>query len=485
MRQPFYYQLLLPMLGLMGTILIGVSGLNAYLGARRVQGQIEMQLREITLTLERSSFPLTDAVLIQLRGLSGAEFVLTGESGRVVAASTDRAIAAQLSVYATSSFAPAPQQRIPWNGATYFYRPSRLTRRMSGDSAAMLHVLYPETAYRQAWSEAVYPPVTIGLVAALLVVFSTSVLAGRISRPITQLRQQVIRIAAGDFSPLPLPPRPDEVRDLAESINQMTSMLEQYQVEVRQTERLRTLAQIGGGLAHQMRNAATGCRMAIDFLAGELGLSDNQESLSVARRQLDLMERYLRRFLALGTTSRKLQLRPILLADLVEGLLPLVRPAAQHVGVEIQWQRPSTALSLNGDTEELEQMIINLLLNGIEAAASHAPTAAGCMVRVAIRETDSDWLALSVEDSGPGPSLELGQRLFEPFVTTKADGIGLGLAVAKQVVELHGGRIQWQRKPGRTCFQVELPRLSDGGMAGAGPEQSGLSCRVIPNAQGG
>jgi len=66
-------------------------------------------------------------------------------------------------------------------------------------------------------------------------------------------------------------------------------------------------------------------------------------------------------------------------------------------------------------------------------------------------------LWLEVWDSGPGPSPEIEERLFEPFVTGKPEGVGLGLAVSRQIVEGHGGRITWRRQNSRTCFRIELP----------------------------
>ena len=68
-----------------------------------------------------------------------------------------------------------------------------------------------------------------------------------------------------------------------------------------------------------------------------------------------------------------------------------------------------------------------------------------------------DVVGIEVSDSGPGPPPEVAGRLFEPFVTGKPEGVGLGLAVARQVAEAHGGRITWRREPGRTCFRIELP----------------------------
>lgn len=460
MRRSLRYQIMLPTLGLMITTLIGVTIWNAQLAAGHAKREIERQLAEIIRTLDQSHFPLTDSVLRQMKGLSGAEFVLVGDSGPITASSTDLVGLERLPRELVIPPDFVLRDRISLDRGTYFHCATRLRQRGSDAPQAVLHVLYPESGYREAWMRAVLPPMAIGLVAMIVAVCSAVAVAARVSRPITRLQVQVQRIAEGDFEPLPLPQRPDEIRDLAKDINQMALKLAQYEREVRQTERLRTLAQVGGGIAHQLRNAATGCRMAIDILADERALPADCESLSVARQQLELMERYLQRFLSTGQPEETVDFRPTELARLVDDLLPLVRPAARHAGVQLKWERPGDCVMIPGDREGLEQLMVNLLLNGIEAAANanqDSKTERSVQVRVNVHGTQSAELV--VQDSGPGPSEQISADLFEPFVTAKADGVGLGLSVARQVARQHGGRITWDRHSGATCFRVTLPLL--------------------------
>jgi signal transduction histidine kinase len=94
----------------------------------------------------------------------------------------------------------------------------------------------------------------------------------------------------------------------------------------------------------------------------------------------------------------------------------------------------------------------NLIGNAVDAAGPGGT--------VEVRMTGEKGEAVvEVIDSGPGPPPEVAAKLFEPFVTGKPEGIGLGLAVAKQAADAHGGTIEWERNEGRTVFRVVLPRL--------------------------
>src|SRR5690606_23348351 len=118
---------------------------------------------------------------------------------------------------------------------------------------------------------------------------------------------------------------------------------------------MRTLALLGAGLAHEMRNAATGCRMAVDLHAAQCPLGPEEESLGVAKRQLELMENRLRRFLSLGKQAPQLERAPVELGGLVASVLPLVEPTARHSGVELQWSPPPAPVELVADADWLCQ----------------------------------------------------------------------------------------------------------------------------------
>jgi signal transduction histidine kinase len=446
MRLPLRRQILLPMVGIVLLTIGVVSALNAWLASGRAQRQIDEQLVDVQRTLAAGNFPLESNVLRQMRGLTGAEYVVAGESGAIVAASDE-------------GFADLIAEG-------YERRTLAIDRRPVGGGQLVLHAFYPEATLRQAQWQAVWPPLAIGALAILLVGAAAYVVAQRVTRPVQQLHAQVHRIAEGDFQPAPIPTRDDEIRDLVAAVNEMAAKLARYEEETRASERLKTLGTLGGGIAHQIRNAATGCRIALDLhqrdcpLAGSNG--DDETPLAVAARQLEQIESHIQRFLTLGQPAPR-ERRRVEISDVVHEAAALVRPMAAHVGVEIACDKPSQSLIVMGDRESLVQMLVNLLVNAVEAAAK-VRVESGCGEAVAtiaqievLTSRTAHGLELAVGDPGPGPAPAIVPRLFQPFATNKPGGTGLGLAVSKQIAEDHGGRIRWERRGERTWFIALLP----------------------------
>ena len=134
-----------------------------------------------------------------------------------------------------------------------------------------------------------------------------------------------------------------------------------------------------------------------------------------------------------------------------------------HLGVAVEFSPPLEPVVLQADAAALLQLLVNLLINGVEAAArtrvtdTPPPTATtGAVVSVRLRHADEQY-ELAVIDQGSGPSPLIQPRLFEPFATDKPGGTGLGLAVVRQIAEDHGGNVRWERRDAETWFLVQLP----------------------------
>lgn len=464
MKWPLQYQIMLPMTLLMLAMVLGLSTFHAYQAASQQRAMTEDQIRGIVRTLAESSFPLTDNVLKQMKGLAGTEFALVDGAGRLQA-STRRDWSAADLPRAEVLVGPAELALIDSTimaGHSYFHAAFRVEPRGLSSQGSLLHIFYPEALFQQQRRDAIFRTLVIGGVALLLVVAVATVIASRVSQPLSRLREQVGRIAEGHFEPMPLPANQDEICILSADVNRMAAMLSSYEATIRQTEQVRTLGQLGAALAHQLRNSATGARMALDIHRKECPLGNQSESLEVGTRQLVLMERYIQRFLSLGT-RRSRALEQLNLVEVIGDLLPLLGPTAKHVGVQLDVELPVEAITIRGERDGLEHLILNLLLNAIEAAsaASAADHREDARVRIAVARAGS-IVTLIVEDNGAGPPAGIGPSLFESFVTSKPDGVGLGLAIAKQVVTDHHGTIAWTHENGTTRFFVELPIASQG-----------------------
>jgi len=467
MRWPLRNQIMLPLLVVAVLSIAAVGGVHAWLAARHTQQRIEDQVRGVVSVLTSARFPLTGSVLRQMKSLSGAEFVLTDASGRLLATSLPQSPPPLPSRSAlTDPDRIALEQEASIAGRDYFHTALRIAVQQAAAGRQVLHVLFPRDDYRAALRGAIIPPIVVGLASLVAVAAVAHVVAGRIGRGTARLGEELKRIAGGDFTAMKLPAADDEVRDLAVAINQAADRLTMYEQQVRTAEQARTVALLGVGLAHELRNAATGCLMAIDLHTEACGACGDDESLAVAKRQLRLMESQLQRFLKTGKGPVPVRKEEIELGKLIGELLPLVRPAARHAGVEIEWTPPGDELAVSADPDAIGQVVLNLITNAIEAVQAGGDQRADRRrVLVALSRGADGRARLTISDTGPGPASSVSDALFEPFVSNKPEGIGLGLATARQVVEAHGGTVEWSRSSAVTQFRIELP-ICERGLVG-------------------
>jgi signal transduction histidine kinase len=336
------------------------------------------------------------------------------------------------------------------------YRCLRLPLRQQPNEGGTLYVLYPESLRRSAVWDAARPLLLLGGVGGLIGVGLVVLVSRRLVARVRELDHRTRLIAAGDFRPLPLPRADDEVRDLYRSVNDMARRLAEFRDALQKDERLKVLGQFSGGLAHQLRNAATGAKLAVELHAADCA-ADDTESLEVALRQLDRIETNLRQFLDLGkppTTAKE----PCDLTVILTQTAELLRPQCRHAATALRWEPPAEPAVIPGDVTQLGHLFLNVIGNAVEAAGPGGEVDVYLLPSPLGGEGPGvRGFLVEVSDTGPGPPADIADHLFDPFVTGKDQGIGLGLAVAKQAAEAHGGSLAWDRRDGRTVFRVELP----------------------------
>lgn len=461
MRWRIRFQLLLPLILLLLAV-VGSSVWMVIASAHRVHDQIETRIREVVaiLTGERGNYPLNENILALVRGLSGAHyyFIPTHGDRRTTLKIAADALPGKVTVYKNAEeLRLGPPLAI--EEQTYFCAGIQLEPpRESGT----LYVLYPQSQWRDQLWDAMGPVVVLGGSFGIAGLALSLMLGQSLIRRLGLLQRRTRLIAAGDFSPMSLPEPDDEIRDLTRSVNEMASQLAHLQQTVQRAERLRLLDQVSGGLAHELRNGLTGARLALQLFTEENPTHRQDEVLQVALRQLELLESQLQRFFELGQ-SEKLEKIRCSLPERISEAVSLLHPRCRHTGIDLHWQAPAEGIPVEGDPAQLGQVMVNLIGNAIDAAGPSG------QIRIQVGHDRTAWV--EVWDSGPGPDSTIADRLFEPFVTGKPEGVGLGLAVSRQMITAHGGQLHWFRRNGQTCFRVDLPLLASTAIPAMGVPQ--------------
>lgn len=259
----------------------------------------------------------------------------------------------------------------------------------------------------------------------------------------------------------------DIQRRLTERYQRAAAELEQANRELREShaqlahaDRLSALGQMAAGLAHELRNPLAGVSGALEIVTEHAQAGTPQaEFAGIAQKELRRLDDLVGRFLAYARPHPP-TLRLADSGQLVNHVAVLLRPELERQGVSVEVDPGSVWPALRVDSEQVQQVLLNVLLNAVQASPR------GSTVRVSSR-AEPRFLAIDVADEGPGiPEAHLAQVL-DPFFTTKPHGTGLGLAVSARIVSAHQGSIDVRRNQERgTTVCVRLP-LPEDALAGA------------------
>jgi signal transduction histidine kinase len=456
----------------MNLLVVGVGVAVGWAGVAVTGRVIEHRLVDESAQNAASIFrtmqlPLSDTMLSRLRQILGAE-VAAGplDQLEIDGTSLPEPDAHDLTIRIAQG--PLPR-RVTLAGNTYLVGRAEVAARQAGPPVRgrmCLYLLVPEAqveAAKQASARTLTGVTIAAIVVATLLAFWLST---TISRPLRRLATRMDALSE-QASEEEFPPEKDaatekgprEIIRLAKSFERLLARLEEAREKLARSARLATLGQLSASVAHELRNPLSGITMNARVLADELskaGASDS--SLDRIIREADRMNLYLDELLGLASGNARHEsphdlasLPRVRLNEACESVLSLVDRRCQHAGVSVRRQWDSAAREVRADEPQIRQVILNLVLNALDAMP------AGGVVTVSTRLGENRTVRFSVSDTGTGVHVAEDTDVFQPFVTTKPGGVGLGLYVCRRNVERHRGRIGYDSSDKGTTFWFELP----------------------------
>ena len=300
-----------------------------------------------------------------------------------------------------------------------------------------------------------------GVACAILLCFVLlSVLLVLVERPLEELMDTIGRIRHGDLtSRVSFAKRDDDIGHLGRRFNEMVQQLDQnrreldelHKREMARAEHLATLGELAAGLAHEIRNPLAGIAGVVEVMRKELPPhSPSRAVLGDVQREVSHIQAILNDLLSYAR-PRPPDFHPADLNTTIEQAILLSRQQVSTKPIQIEFEANSSLPHVLHDPALIQQVVLNLLLNGIQAIAGSG------QIRVSLTR-EGERAMIQVSDTGRGISADALPKIFKPFFTTRSEGTGLGLSLAKSIVQSHGGNIEVRSTPGKgSQFNICLP----------------------------
>jgi two-component system NtrC family sensor kinase len=311
----------------------------------------------------------------------------------------------------------------------------------------------------------------MAILLGVIVLMSGVALQREVLRPLSLLLDGIRRLARGEAGP-PIPiARRDELSEVAQAFNEMAAQLDaarlrlmaesergaELEHQLRQAETLAVAGKLASAIAHEVGTPLNIISGRAEFVlkTAELDAAARKD-LETIGTQIDRISGIIRSLLD-SVRPREPEIHATPLAEILDRALPLLRHPARRRQVTLRTQIADDLPPMAADAGQLQQVLINLVVNAIDATATGGEVEVSAR-RASVRERPG--VSVSVRDTGPGIAAELLPRVFEPFFTTKpaGRGTGLGLAICRDIVKAHGGELRVESEEGRgTTFTAWIP----------------------------
>ena len=332
-----------------------------------------------------------------------------------------------------------------------------------------IHVTFTLDDLEQMTRATFYEWVAVTLLVFALGIVVSVYLAQKYTQPLHDVVTAAKHVAAGDLTKTIEVEGADEIAELTRNFNEMVEKLRQHrelEERLREAERLSAVGKLASGIAHEIRNPLNFISLSIDHIRSRLGgrrTEETAEALALMAKIKDELYRLNGMVESFLTVGKPLALNKseVDVATLVRDVVELAQQKAVEQDIEILVEDHATAPPLYADPVQIKTCLMNVVLNAIQAM----PGGGRLQITTTFRsgpeaggEGLSGWVEMTVSDTGPGIGEEHLAKIFDPYFTTKALGIGLGLAITKKIVEEHRGQIRiTSRLQEGTTVAITLP----------------------------
>lgn len=250
-----------------------------------------------------------------------------------------------------------------------------------------------------------------------------------------------------------------EIRSLAERWREFCNHCHMaHESEMLHAEHLATMGELAAGVAHEIRNPLAGIAGAIEIISKDFPKDHpDREVLEDLRQEVRRIEKVLNDLLAYARPKPP-QFGRTDLKETVARTLQLARQQTGTKKVDFSIQIPATLPAFRMDAEQLHQVLLNLVLNGIQAIDGEGKVTIAAVVNTSEQVNRPDLVEISVSDTGEGIPPDLLEKIFRPFYTTKRGGTGLGLSLCRRIISQHGGTLTAESEAGKgSRFVIRLP----------------------------
>lgn len=302
----------------------------------------------------------------------------------------------------------------------------------------------------------------IGCGGLLIGAFGAVLLARRITGPLKKLVEGTVKISKEDFSQKIDITSQDEIGNLAQSFNDMSRklLLARERMEVAsnkliQAEKLASIGRISAGIAHEIRNALTSVKLNIQKLVQSDRLGETEkEHLSISQEGIGQMEKFVKELLDFTRVS-ELNLARFSLEQILDESIKTLADTLELKKVVLEKSYEEGSPQVLVDADKLKQVFLNILRNAFEAVEEKGKINISLSL---LKEQEGSKIRVFISDNGCGIPEENRETIFEPFYTTKASGIGLGLPIARKIIEQHKGTIRVKENAAQgTSFEILIP----------------------------